>query len=514
MSSLQDSKDSSLYSPLSSPINSPNNGDGIQLDKDFQNSYSQNESRNLRYSTAEQDENGYNEDEENQKGKDESYGEHEYDQKAFEEEESNDDDVDIDNDVKEVNTIRSGRKIRVIDESYDAAEDSALVDIQSVTDKINSSSTQHSNKGRTYSVNQSARRKDSIQVDELDNSYRNGLNLSPSHALSSPSSYNSSSIRSSLQDSLDARLDEETRALWKRNKELNRENKDLFGEVDRVVKDAQVVQTRPKEQRIPPKKIQAAPKNTSETIGKKTVVKQGYNSAREEQVTTKNPLNVVNIDDTPKDLDEFEQATRGMGTEAQIVFYRSRVQALEAQIKNLIEESKNKEKQLGEYHKLTKEMNLIKKQNQSKSTAYEKQIERMKKEIATSQSKNESLQKTILELKNEIDSLKSNRPISNAPSGGNDVRYLRAIEELEKLKTQNKELRKEQKEKLDNARKEQDRIEQHNKKLERQKQEIMNAFNKQMKLIDILRRQKIHLEAAKMLNFSEQEFAKALDFGK
>ena len=89
----------------------------------------------------------------------------------------------------------------------------------------------------------------------------------------------------------------------------------------------------------------------------------------------------------------------------------------------------------------------------------------------------------------------------------------RALEEVEKLKLALREAKISETGKNDSIRRDLDRMSEENNKLERQRNELLQAFKKQMKLIDVLKRQKMHIESAKLLAFTEDEFVKTLELG-
>ena len=68
-------------------------------------------------------------------------------------------------------------------------------------------------------------------------------------------------------------------------------------------------------------------------------------------------------------------------------------------------------------------------------------------------------------------------------------------------------------EEAENQRNECGKLEAKVSRLERQKSELLSAFKKQAKLVDVLRRQRVHVEAARALAFTEEEFMKTLDWG-
>ena len=62
--------------------------------------------------------------------------------------------------------------------------------------------------------------------------------------------------------------------------------------------------------------------------------------------------------------------------------------------------------------------------------------------------------------------------------------------------------------------KENERLIQENKKLEKQKNDLYAAFKKSLKLCSILKKQKVHLENARLLAFTEEEFKNLMEENK
>ena len=93
-----------------------------------------------------------------------------------------------------------------------------------------------------------------------------------------------------------------------------------------------------------------------------------------------------------------------------------------------------------------------------------------------------------------------------------DVRLTRALEDVEKLKKGALVERQNARDAADEFRAEREGFEVRIKKLEKQKAELLGAFRKQTKLIDILKKQKTHLEAARLLAFTEDEFMKVVNW--
>merc|ERR1719265_2597977 len=104
--------------------------------------------------------------------------------------------------------------------------------------------------------------------------------------------------------------------------------------------------------------------------------------------------------------------------------------------------------------------------------------------------------------------------MTDSATGAKEARINALTEECEKLKAALKESQGQDKDRTAADRRDVDRLTAEVKKLERQRTELVSAFKKQMKLIEILKRQRAHVEAARVLSFTEYEFIRVLELGE
>ncbi len=115
-------------------------------------------------------------------------------------------------------------------------------------------------------------------------------------------------------------------------------------------------------------------------------------------------------------------------------------------------------------------------------------------------------------MKRELRDVNKKAQTGQRAASSESVRLQRALEEVDKLKATITKLKIELRDGEKDRRTERDKLDQRCKRLERQKAEVLAAFRKQMKLIDILKRQKVHMEAARLLNFTEEEFMRVVNW--
>ncbi|XP_074863478.1 testis-expressed protein 9 isoform X4 [Carettochelys insculpta] len=141
------------------------------------------------------------------------------------------------------------------------------------------------------------------------------------------------------------------------------------------------------------------------------------------------------------------------------------------------------------------------------------QIEKYKTLSEEANRKSEGLQQQLTAMEKELDNLKRVQKQASSYQSATEVRLNRALEEAEKYKMELNKLKQSNKDIVNQEHKKLEELKIANRRLEKQKGDLMAGFKKQLKLIDILKRQKMHIEAAKMLSFTEEEFMKALEWG-
>uniref|UniRef100_A0A2K6KJZ5 Testis expressed 9 n=1 Tax=Rhinopithecus bieti TaxID=61621 RepID=A0A2K6KJZ5_RHIBE len=193
--------------------------------------------------------------------------------------------------------------------------------------------------------------------------------------------------------------------------------------------------------------------------------------------------------------DIFSGVSNDIGTEAQIRFLKAKLRVMQEELDNVVCECNKKEDEI---------QNL-----KSQVKKFEEDFMRQQRTINMQQSKQkcDGLQQHLSSVERELENKRRLQKQAASSQSATEVRLNRALEEAEKYKLELSKLKQNNKDIANEEHKKIEVLKSENKKLEKQKGELMIGFKKQLKLIDM------HIEAAKMLSFTEEEFMKALEWG-
>jgi len=191
----------------------------------------------------------------------------------------------------------------------------------------------------------------------------------------------------------------------------------------------------------------------------------------------------------------------------------ARISGLQEELDKAIAEVIARDSEAQQLKQENKQVTEELKRLQKTGASAEQSQEKLKKSLAIAESKCKDLETERSELLKERDQLDLKLRKSEAENSSKEARINRLTEECEKQKAAVKDASHQDRDRASTDRRETERLTSEVRKLERQRSELVAAFKKQMKLIEVLKRQRAHMEAARVLSFTEDEFIRILELG-
>lgn len=211
-------------------------------------------------------------------------------------------------------------------------------------------------------------------------------------------------------------------------------------------------------------------------------------------------------------IDEDDALTSDLSAEATVRYQKARLRVLQDENDRALNDMKKMKLEMHESHHEVKSLSDQNAKLSKKIQSLQSMNEKFKSLHSAAELKQTSLETELVSLKHELHELRQHDQQLTKSSRTKDIRLNRALEEVEKYKEKLHEMNQNTTSR-EVPKKEHEKLVREHAHVEKQKNELLKAFKKQMKLIDILKRQKLHLEAAKLLSFTEEEFTKVLDMG-
>ena len=220
---------------------------------------------------------------------------------------------------------------------------------------------------------------------------------------------------------------------------------------------------------------------------------------------SKNKSNKSALEKTP------HHSNTSMPTKTVNHLQKVRMQALSSQLQEAIHGKTQLSKANNELKSEVVKLQEINRRLQSQVHQLQSNITKKTNKMKASQNQLDDSYSENASLKKEIGSLRSILKECESKSHVNETKLKRAIESTEKFKTMVTNAKSMQHDDENAFQEEKKEYEVQIKDLTKQRDNLLMGFQKQMQLISLLKRQQVHLEASRLLDFNEKEFISALE---
>eukprot|EP00055_Hartaetosiga_balthica_P004565 m.12147 g.12147 ORF g.12147 m.12147 type:complete len:338 (+) comp3958_c0_seq1:29-1042(+) len=195
-----------------------------------------------------------------------------------------------------------------------------------------------------------------------------------------------------------------------------------------------------------------------------------------------------------------DAAIRILKAKLAVIMEQSEIYRMEAE-----DLRKNQQKLKAESKSFSKDSLKEKKE----AASLQKELLQTKRKLSDAVSKLEKEKERVTLLQSDVAALKKETNQDTHATDALSVRLNRALEERDALK---QKLKSQALQTSASSGAEVKSLQSKCKQLTIQRDEVLAAFEKALKLVDVLKKQKVHMEAAKQLAFTEEEFARTLDW--
>ncbi|KAM8894140.1 testis-expressed protein 9 isoform 2-T2 [Spinachia spinachia] len=199
---------------------------------------------------------------------------------------------------------------------------------------------------------------------------------------------------------------------------------------------------------------------------------------------------VVHDDVADYETNAGEDVASGV-SDAQIRVLKAKLRIMQEELDQLSCEYYKKDDENAKLSAKMKELEDERARLQKTTNIQQTQIEKHRALAEESDKKCDGLQLQVSALEKEIEHLNRSHKQAASVHGTVEVRLNRALEEVERLKTQLNKMKQMNKDKISEEHQSKENLLAENKMLKKQKAELVVGFKKQQKLIDILKRQKV-----------------------